>query len=162
MKQQLDDLEKKLDLVNLVIIRRKVELEYERMGPPEKEKSWLGWFWNSGSSKETKPESSEICKYLLRYVKIQKYVLINFFTVQEFENAMTSAEKERLYKAIDYQENATNVTYPEEYVATSCKFVLHQLEIQVKDDTTMTLVLNMQLNSVNCSVDLRPAASAMK
>lgn len=84
------------------------------------------------------------------------------FTVKEFENAMTPAEKERLYKAIDYQENDSGVTYPETFVATACKFVLHLLEIQVVDDNSMTSVLNIQLKSVNCNVDLRPAANALK
>lgn len=82
--------------------------------------------------------------------------------MQKFENAMTSEEKERLYAAIDYQENAVEVDYPEEYVATSCKFVLYLLEIQIKEDSAASPVLNIQLNNVNCSVDLRPGANAMK
>lgn len=37
---------------------------------------------------------------------------------------MTSEEKSRLYKAIDYQENAPAAVFPEEFVDTSLSFLL--------------------------------------
>lgn len=37
---------------------------------------------------------------------------------------MTAEEKARLYKAIDYQENAPAAVFPEEFVDTSLKFLL--------------------------------------
>lgn len=75
---------------------------------------------------------------------------------------MTPAEKQRLYHAIDYQENSAAVEYPEEYVATSCKFMLYLLEIDVKDDSLLRPVITARLKNVYCEVDLRPAASALK
>jgi len=45
-------------------------------------------------------------------------------SVKQFENEMTPEEKARLYKAIDYQENAPATVYPEEFVDKSLSFLL--------------------------------------
>lgn len=44
--------------------------------------------------------------------------------MKQFENEMTPEEKARLYKAIDYQENAPATVYPEEFVDKSLSFLL--------------------------------------
>lgn len=76
---------------------------------------------------------------------------------------MTPAEKQRLYKAIDYNENAVPQEYPETYVDTACKFILHLLEIEIQNDVLPTpLVLTAALNEVKCQVSMRAGASAMK
>lgn len=82
--------------------------------------------------------------------------------MKEFQNVMTSEEKERLYKAIDYQENSVSVEYPKEYVATSCKFMLYVLEIKVRDEDIEEPVVTVKLENVNCEVGLRPTDSALK
>lgn len=53
--------------------------------------------------------------------------LLNLFvhvSVKQFENEMTPEEKARLYKAIDYQENAPATIFPEEFVDKSLSFLL--------------------------------------
>lgn len=76
---------------------------------------------------------------------------------------MTHAEKQRLYQAIDYQESMGLVEYPETYVGTSCKFLLHSLEIEVRDhELEIPLVVTIQLNTVNCQLDMKPAVSGTK
>lgn len=85
------------------------------------------------------------------------------FSVKKFEEAMTPEEKNRLYKAIDYQENAAPAEYPLEYVDTTCTFVLRKLEVLLINDELQTpIVLNSELTGVKCRIDRRIAASAMK
>lgn len=62
----MTDLEKKLDIVNLIIIRRKIELEVERTVVKDKEKkSWFSWFWGSEKTEKHDQKSSMICKLFL-------------------------------------------------------------------------------------------------
>lgn len=76
---------------------------------------------------------------------------------------MTPDEKQRLYRAIDYQENAAPAEYPKAYVDTTCTFILRKLEILLKDDDLENpTVLNSELNGVKCRIDMRAAASAIK
>lgn len=60
-KENIEKLEKHLDLVNLIIIRRKIEMEVSRTTVQEKETSWFGWAWGSATVKE-ESSSSDICK----------------------------------------------------------------------------------------------------
>lgn len=93
----------------------------------------------------------------------KKFDALIKFLVKQLENAMTPAEKQRLYKAIDYKENATPQEYPETYVDTACKFILHLLDIEIQNDVLPTpLVLTVALNEVKCQVSMRAGASAMK
>lgn len=88
---------------------------------------------------------------------------ICLFSVKKFEEAMTPEEKDRLYKAIDYQENAAPAEYPLEFVDTTCIFVLNKLEVVLVNDELQTpIVLNSELSGVKCRIDRRIAASAMK
>ncbi|XP_013138688.1 PREDICTED: vacuolar protein sorting-associated protein 13C [Papilio polytes] len=81
--------EKSLDLLNLVVIRQRIEMEVERLGKLEEEarksRGWFGGWWSRGSSKDEElTEGTAIMK--------------------QFEKAMTVDEKEKLFRAIDYQE----------------------------------------------------------
>lgn len=65
-KARLDELEKKLDLVNIVIMRRKIELEFERLEDQQEKKSgWFSWMWSSSKQEEGEKsveEATNICK----------------------------------------------------------------------------------------------------
>lgn len=80
--------------------------------------------------------------------------------MKQFENAMTPEEKSKLFKAIDYQENSAPAEYPEEFVATTCTFVLRVLEIKI-DDENISVVMS-KLMGVKCRLDMRPATKAIK
>lgn len=84
---------------------------------------------------------------------------------------MTPGEREKLYKAIGYQEGAVPTELPENYVATNMKFELKMLEISVINDSNSKTnllelsenrVLLVQLKGVACELDQRPAAAALK
>lgn len=144
----VEECEKELNIQNLVIIRQKVELEVEKL-TKEKEatvsKGWFGGWWgkkDDGSG----AESDDIKK--------------------KFQAAMTADEKEKLFKAIGYQENSVPTELPETFVAMKMHFELNCLEISIKsnieDENSIENVMLLQLNKVKCSIDQRPSAQSIK
>lgn len=99
----------------------------------------------------------------MKWLYFLGFTPIIIIVVKKFEEAMTPAEKERLYKAIDYQENAAPAEYPKEFVGITSAFVLRSLAVELRDDESPNpRVLNTELKGVKLRVDLRPAASALK
>lgn len=83
--------------------------------------------------------------------------------MKQFESEMTPEEKARLYKAIDYQENAAPASYPVAYVNNSSTFLLRTLELELTDDDNLVkTILYSNLKTVRCKVEARPAGSAIK
>ncbi|XP_047510768.1 vacuolar protein sorting-associated protein 13 isoform X2 [Pieris napi] len=140
----LDEAEKTLDLFNLVVIRQQIELEVERLGKLEaeakKSRGWFSGWWGGGSSKDD--EMSE-------GVAIMK----------QFEKAMTSDEKEKLFRAIDYQENSAPLHLPIEYVAVEGHFKLDKLQVAVHD---VSEVLRACVENVELDMMQRPSANALR
>lgn len=83
--------------------------------------------------------------------------------VKQIEEEMTPEEKKKLYKAIDYQENAAPAVYPEDYVDNSMAFLLRSLEIELLDDNNKKFqrVLFTHLRGVKVKLSTRVAASAL-
>ncbi|KAL5288954.1 hypothetical protein ACFFRR_009268 [Megaselia abdita] len=138
--------EEKLDLFNLVLIRNRIGMEVDRIKlKEEEEQKNKGWFggWFGGGKKSGESDSN--------YRK-------------QFEDAMTPAEKEKLYQAIGYHDVQTDLTVPEGYEATKLKFSLGSLEIGIYDDTTpaMRTIMKMSLLQVSANLAQRPAANAIK
>lgn len=84
--------------------------------------------------------------------------------MKQIEEEMTPEEKKKLYRAIDYQENAAPATYPEEYVDNSLAFLLRSLEIELLDDQhdKFTRVMFTHLKGVKVKLATRVAASALR
>lgn len=146
---QVEDCEKKLNIQNLVIIRQKVELEVEKLAKEKEEtvaKGWFGGWWGSKKDDGKSGENDDIRK--------------------KFQAAMTLEEKEKLFKAIGYQENAVPTELPEKFVATKLQFELNCLEISIKsnieNENSTENVMLLQLNKVKCSVSQRPSAQSIK
>lgn len=75
---------------------------------------------------------------------------------------MTPQEKEKLYRAIDYQENSAPAHYPETYEMIDTRFLLHELQIIILDtDKEHPCVLDLQLHSVEAGFKSRPSANAI-
>ncbi|XP_039749833.1 vacuolar protein sorting-associated protein 13 isoform X2 [Pararge aegeria] len=140
----LDKAEKTLDLLNLVVIRQRIEMEVERLGKLEEEaKKSRGWFsgwWSGASSKDDE---------LSEGVAIMK----------QFEKAMTQDEKEKLFRAIDYQENTAPLHLPTEYVAVEGYFRLDKLQVSVNDQVE---VLRACVENVEVDLKQRPSANALR
>lgn len=83
-------------------------------------------------------------------------------TMIRFEEAMTPQEKEKLYRAIDYQENSAPAHYPETYEMVDTRFFLHGLQISLLDtDKEHPCVLDLQLHGVRVGFKSRPSANAI-
>jgi len=109
--------EKALDVFNITLVRKQVEMRVERQGHKD-EAAKPGWFsgWFGGSSSTTQSTSmgmDDIAKKL--------------------EEALTADEKKKLYQAIDYTEGALPVDFPEEYLEYKLKFNLKKLKCVVRD-----------------------------
>ncbi|KAM3967394.1 vacuolar protein sorting 13C isoform 2-T2 [Aphomia sociella] len=140
----LNEAEKKLDLFNLVVIRQRIEMEVERLGKIEQEakksRGWFGGWWSGGGSKDDEhAEGTAIMK--------------------QFENAMTPDEKEKLFRAIDYQENTAPLHLPIEYVAVEGHFRLDRLQVAVYD---VAEVLKACVDNVEVDLKQRPSANALR
>ncbi|CAF1248487.1 unnamed protein product [Rotaria sordida] len=107
-KQLAEELEKKIDVFNLIFIRRTVEIEIKKKKAEQKQKSWLdkmtSW-WSSDSD----DENSEF----------------------NIDGATAAEEKKKLYDAIGYAEDDGSLAYPEEYVDIDLSIRLTMLEINV-------------------------------
>lgn len=117
-------------------------LQVERRGlldqaKKEKQGGWFSGWWSS-SPKAESSDKVDISKLsvtwkmwrenvcLLEYIILKKLVC---YVVKQFEEAMTPEEKQKLFRAIDYQENAAPAEYPVEFVAVDLNFVLHSLVV---------------------------------
>lgn len=151
--------EQKLDLFNLILIRKRVQLEVDRLRQGEEKeqncsKSWFsGWF---GGGKKNDNDSTDIEKSI--------------------QAAMTPEEKRKLHKAIGYEDNMAPLQLPEEYEAVHMTFILKALEIGLYDDSdyckkygrgsvdwqSLQTLMLVKLNMTTCTIKQRPAASALK
>nr|XP_012140992.1 PREDICTED: vacuolar protein sorting-associated protein 13C isoform X2 [Megachile rotundata] len=152
VSQEIEDLltncEKKLDIFNLVIIRQQIEMEVEKLAEREKslkaKRGWFGFLWSNSQTEETQELNSAAA------------------IMRKFEQAMTPQEKEKLYKAIDYQENSAPAHYPETYEMIDTRFLLLELQVIFFDtDKKYPCILDLQLHSVKACFKSRPAANAI-
>lgn len=148
VEQQLTHCETKLDIFNLVIIRQQIEMEVVRLAEKEKslraKRGWFGFLWTSSQAEETKELNSAAA------------------IMRRFEEAMTPQEKEKLYRAIDYQENSAPAYYPETFEMIDTRFFLHGLQISLLDtDKEHSCILDLQLHGVQAGFKSRPSANAI-
>nr|XP_034187905.1 vacuolar protein sorting-associated protein 13 isoform X3 [Osmia lignaria] len=152
VSQEIEDLltncEIKLDIFNLVIIRQQIEMEVEKLAEREKtlkaQRGWFGFLWSSSQAEETEELNSAAA------------------IMRKFEQAMTPQEKEKLYRAIDYQENSAPAHYPETYVMIDTRFLLLELQVVIFDtDKEHPCILDLQLHSVEACFKSRPSANAI-
>ncbi|XP_050421691.1 intermembrane lipid transfer protein Vps13-like isoform X3 [Adelges cooleyi] len=145
----LEEFECKLDVMNIIVTRQRVENEVEREGKileeMKKVESRRGWFsyWRATDSDKEEKEKD---------------------IIRQFEEAMNTTEKEKLYKAIGYQESSAATNYPETFVDTKFLFCLHTLEISVYDEefTSVQKALSINFKGFVLDVQRRVAANAIK
>ncbi|XP_016940577.3 intermembrane lipid transfer protein Vps13 [Drosophila suzukii] len=148
-------LETELDVFNLLLIRQRVNIEIakEREAVPEPKQGWFsGWGWGGGAKKEDQTAGQKL--------------------VEKFEAAMTGEEKEKMYRAIGYQENAKPTDLPENYQAIKMNFKLIALEVGLYKDERVSSVesydyhdlpslLLLNFSMATASITQRPAAEAI-
>ncbi|XP_053986716.1 intermembrane lipid transfer protein Vps13 isoform X2 [Hylaeus volcanicus] len=148
IEDSLTNCEKKLDIFNLVIIRQQIEMEVERLAEKEKnlkaKRGWFGFLWSGSQTEDTEDLNSAAA------------------IMRKFEQAMTPQEKEKLYRAIDYQENTAPAHYPETYEMIDTRFLLHELQIIFLDMTKEhPCILDLQLHAVQACFKSRPSANGV-
>lgn len=152
--------EQKLDLFNLILIRKRIQLEVDRLRQEEETKkesgsksAWFGGWFGRGKKEEERTD-------------IEKSI----------QAAMTPEEKKKLHKAIGYEDNMAPLELPEHYEAVHMRFTLKALEIGLYDDSkygktydhgasdwhSLQTLMLVKLNMTTCTVKQRPAASALK
>lgn len=139
--------EKELDLFNITLVRKQVEMKVENEGrkkEEEKQKAvqtggwfsgWGGWFGGSTSAPQ---QSTDLTMNDI---------------LEKVEGALTVDEKAKLYAAIDYTENALPLDYPETYEEYFLSFKLLKLSMLVKEYKNHlhrgTKVLNLAIHNVS-------------
>ncbi|CAF1170061.1 unnamed protein product [Rotaria sordida] len=142
-KQRAEELERTIDVFNLLFIRRTVEIEIKKKQAEQKEQGW--WenltinSWWSGESNEDNPEFN-------------------------IDNATIADEKKKLYDAIGYAEDDTSSVYPEEYVDIDLSIRLNMLEINVwsnikENDTHLKIIACAVVPNVGLIFKRRPVKS---
>ncbi|EDW46782.1 GM20964 [Drosophila sechellia] len=148
-------LETELDVFNLLLIRQRVNIEIakQREAVPEQKSGWFsGWGWGGGAKKDDQTTSQKL--------------------VEKFEAAMTSEEKEKMYRAIGYQENAKPTDLPESYEAIRMNFKLIALEVGLykdesnssaakKDIRDLPSLVLLNFSMATALITQRPAAEAI-
>ncbi|CAF4001283.1 unnamed protein product, partial [Adineta steineri] len=143
-KQQhhAEELEKKIDVFNLIYIRRRTEIEIIKKKTEHKERS--RWSRFTGLLKhDSRQENSE-------------------FTL---DSAMIANEKKKLYDAIGYSEDKRSLNYPEEYVDIDLSVRLHMLELNVwsninDNDTQFKVIATIVVPDAGLNFKRRPAKPA--
>lgn len=168
VEEQINEYESKLDIFNLVIIRQQIEMEVERLAEKEKtmkaKRGWFGFLWGSPQEEEvhelnTAAAISEFCQSNITLLRFLNYFKL---LVKKFEEAMTPAEKEKLYRAIGYQENTAPAHYPETFEEMDISFFLHGLQIILLDtDKEHPQVLDLLFSGVKAGFKSRPSANGI-
>ncbi|CAF3740023.1 unnamed protein product, partial [Rotaria sordida] len=142
-KQHAQELEKNIDVFNLLYLRRIVEIEFKKRKAEHKEQSWwdklTSFFW-SGDSNQENPEFN-------------------------LDSATAADEKKKLYDAIGYADNNTQSNYPEEYVDIDLSVRLNMLELNVwsninENDTQFKVIACAAIPDAGLIFKRRPAKPA--
>ncbi|KAJ6225422.1 hypothetical protein RDWZM_003967 [Blomia tropicalis] len=118
----LEDYEKDLNLITIVMARSRAEMDTKEILDARKEKAkrgWLSGWWSSSA-----PKNNEVIK--------------------DIKEEFTSEEKDKLYKAIGYDENSLLQLYPPEFIAhrLSFKINLFKILVQREKDILMDIEFN--------------------
>ncbi|KAL3106032.1 hypothetical protein niasHT_022213 [Heterodera trifolii] len=143
----IEEAEDALDVFNLNIARQQAEFEIDKQTDlvrveDQPQEGWVGWaknWWFGGSPKGKEaaaPEDAQI--------------------FEKLEKELTPQEKERLFDAIDYQENMPPTDYPKHFVENLFKLNLKTLMLKLDD------VMELRFSQLSAKLEQRSAASAMR
>nr|XP_032824603.1 vacuolar protein sorting-associated protein 13C-like isoform X1 [Petromyzon marinus] len=158
--EELQELEKDLDVFNITLARQQAEAEAKKsgqkifgsslvtQGQEEKKEGWFsGWGWGGwgggGAKEEAKPD-----------VKDPKSV------TQSLSQLMTPEEKAKLFSAIDYSETTADRNIPEDYVSQKLFFKLTSLSCTVRERDAD--LLKVKVTDVYAAISQRPSAQAFR
>ncbi|XP_065344717.1 intermembrane lipid transfer protein Vps13 isoform X2 [Cloeon dipterum] len=145
--REIRELEKEIDVFNIIVMRKRAEVQVQKTKKLEEENKknagWFGGWFGGGGSSADKNSASDIAN--------------------KIDAAMTLDEKQKLYQAIGYQENAAPAQYPHFFVAVKTSFTLGSLQVVVNDeDIPDGEVVKLVISGVKCNLEQRPSAQATK
>ncbi|XP_051053816.1 intermembrane lipid transfer protein VPS13C isoform X2 [Phodopus roborovskii] len=149
IQKQIQDLEKSLDVFNIVLVRQQAQVEVIHSGQKLRKKSaeagekrgWFSGFWGKKESKK-KDEDSLI--------------------PETIDDLMTPEEKDKLFTAIGYSESTYNFALPKQYVAHILTLKLVSTSIIIRENRNVPEILRIQIIGLGTQVSQRPGAQALK
>uniref|UniRef100_A0A8C5V364 Vacuolar protein sorting 13 homolog C n=1 Tax=Microcebus murinus TaxID=30608 RepID=A0A8C5V364_MICMU len=150
IQKQIQDLEKTLDVFNIILARQQAQVEVIRSGQKLRKKSadkgekrggWFSGFWGKKESKKKDEES---------------------LIPETIDDLMTPEEKDKLFTAIGYSETTHNLTLPKQYVAHIMTLKLVSTSITIREDRNIPEILKIQIIGLGTQVSQRPGAQALK
>ncbi|XP_069723155.1 intermembrane lipid transfer protein VPS13C isoform X2 [Phaenicophaeus curvirostris] len=151
-QRQIQDLEKKLDVFNIVLARQQAQVETIRSGQKllkkktteteKKSSGWFGGFWGRRESRKKEDEESSVPE-----------------TIDEL---MTPEEKAKLFTAIGYSDSSRNLSLPKQYVAHVVTLKLLSTSLIIKEDKNVAETLKVQIIDLSTKISQRPGAQAIK
>uniref|UniRef100_A0A8C3JPH8 Vacuolar protein sorting 13 homolog C n=1 Tax=Calidris pygmaea TaxID=425635 RepID=A0A8C3JPH8_9CHAR len=151
-QRQIQDLERKLDVFNIVLARQQAQVETIRSGQKllkkktaEAEKKSGGWFsgfWGKRESRKKDEEESPVPE-----------------TIDEI---MTPEEKAKLFTAIGYSDSSHCLSLPKQYVAHVVTLKLLSTSLIIKEDKNVAETLKVQIIDLSTKISRRPGAQAIK
>ncbi|XP_058593514.1 intermembrane lipid transfer protein VPS13C isoform X2 [Neofelis nebulosa] len=150
IQKQIQDLEKTLDVFNIILARQQAQVEVIRSGQKLRKKStdtgekrggWFSGFWGKKESKKKDEES---------------------LIPESIDDIMTPEEKDKLFTAIGYSESTHNLTLPKQYVAHIVTLKLVSTSITIRENKNIPEILKIQIIGLGTQVSQRPGAQALK
>ncbi|XP_028257848.1 vacuolar protein sorting-associated protein 13C isoform X2 [Parambassis ranga] len=153
-EQQIQDLEKVLDVFNITLARQQAQMEVIRSGQKVVGKKVGGskqgggffssWFGSKAKKEEQEHEESKEAES------------------SGLEQLMTAEEKEKLYTAIGYSGSSHNLALPRQYVAMVITFQLLRTSVTIREQPNIPEILKVQMIDLSTKISQRPGAQAIR
>ncbi|KAI7814086.1 putative vacuolar protein sorting-associated protein 13C [Triplophysa rosa] len=152
-EKQIQELEKVLDVFNIVLGRQQAQMEVVWSGQKlvakkaatQKQSGGGGFFSSFLGRKETKKKEEEEDK-----------------EPESIDSLMTSEEKTKLYTAIGYSGSSHNLALPKHYVAVIITFKLLSTSVTFREEPGVPEILKVQMIDLSTTISQRPGAQAIK
>uniref|UniRef100_F6WII0 Vacuolar protein sorting 13 homolog C n=1 Tax=Monodelphis domestica TaxID=13616 RepID=F6WII0_MONDO len=148
VQNEIQDLEKTLDVFNIVLARQQAQVEVIRSGQKLRKKStdagekrsggWFSGFWGKKEAKRKDDEESLVSETI--------------------DDLMTPEEKAKLFTAIGYSDSTHNLTLPKQYVAHVMTLKLLSTSITIREYRNVPEILKIQIIGLSTQASQRPGA----
>ncbi|XP_026067709.1 vacuolar protein sorting-associated protein 13C-like isoform X6 [Carassius auratus] len=151
-EKQIQELEKVLDVFNILLARQQIQMEVVRSGQKlvakktaTQKQSGGGFFGGFFGKKEGKKKEEEEDK-----------------GPENIDSIMTPEEKTKLYTAIGYSGSSHNLALPKHYVAVIVNFKLLSTSVTIREEPGVPEILKVQMIDLSTSISQRPGAQAIR
>ncbi|XP_059386008.1 intermembrane lipid transfer protein VPS13C isoform X5 [Carassius carassius] len=151
-EKQIQELEKVLDVFNILLARQQIQMEVVRSGQKlvakktaTQKQSGGGFFGGFFGKKEGKKKEEEEDK-----------------GPENIDSIMTPEEKTKLYTAIGYSGSSHNLALPKHYVAVIVNFKLLSTSVTFREEPGIPEILKVQMIDLSTSISQRPGAQAIR